>query len=66
VASTAGMSGARIREDLPELLHAASLLIEQRLPYEQTLAEYFPRLLAAYKGDRSRVFSFDDIHAAYV
>ena len=53
-------------EDLPELLRAAELLIEGRLPYEEALARYFPRLLAADKGDRSRVFSFDNVHAAYV
>jgi hypothetical protein len=63
---TASMSAARIRGDLPELLHGAELLIEQRLPYEQALRDYFPRLLSAYKGDRSRVFSFDGIDAAYV
>jgi hypothetical protein len=45
------MSAARVREDLPELLHAAELLIERELPYERALAEYFPRLLAAYDGD---------------
>lgn len=63
---TASMSAARIREDLAELLDAAELLVERRLPYEQALADYFPRLLAAYKGDRSRVFSFDDVHEAYI
>jgi hypothetical protein len=63
---TPSMSAARIREDLPELLHAAALLIERRLPYEEALATYFPRLLTAYHGDRSRVFSFDDIHRGYL
>ena len=63
---TPSMSAARIREDLPELLHAARMLMEGRLPYEQALADYFPRLLAAYRGDRSRIFSFDDIHDEYL
>jgi hypothetical protein len=63
---TASMNAARIREDLPELLHGAELLIERRLGYEEALRQYFPRLLAAYKGDRSRVFSFDEIDRAYV
>jgi hypothetical protein len=60
------MSAARIREDLPELLDAAKLLIEEGLPYEQALADYFPRLLAAHDGDRSRSFSFDNVHAQHV
>jgi hypothetical protein len=60
------MSAARIREDLPELLHGARLLIERRLSYEDALKDYFPRLLAAYKGERSRIFSFDGIDAAYL
>ncbi len=63
---TASMCAARIREDLPELLRGASLLIDRELPYEQALADYFPRLLAAYDGDRARVFSFDGIHAGYI
>jgi hypothetical protein len=63
---TASMSIARIREDLPELLHAAEQLIRRTLPYEQALAEYFPRLLDAYDGDRSRVFSLDGIHERYL
>jgi hypothetical protein len=52
---TPSMSRARIRDDLPELLDAADLLVERRLPYEQALADYFPRLLDAYRGHRSRI-----------
>jgi len=63
---TPSMSIARVREDLPELLEAAELLLEERLSYEQALAAYFPRLLAAYGGDRSRIFSFDQIHRRYL
>jgi hypothetical protein len=63
---TPTMSSARIRADLGELLQAAELLIEKRLSYEQLLSAYFPRLLAAYGGDRTRVFSFDNIHERYL
>jgi len=63
---TPSMSIARIREDLPELLHASELLIEKRLSYEDALADYFPRLLAAYVGDRDRAFSFDNIGELYL
>jgi hypothetical protein len=63
---TPSMSAARIRADLAELLEAAEILIEKRLSYEQLLAAYFPRLLAAYAGDRTRVFSFDNIHEQYL
>jgi hypothetical protein len=62
---TPSMSRARIEEDLPELLDAARLLVKRRLPYEDALARYFPRLLGAY-GDRSRIFSFDRIHERYI
>jgi hypothetical protein len=60
------MSSARIREDLPELLDAAALLINRKLSYEQPLATYFPRLLRAYRGDAARIFTFDNIHAHYL
>jgi hypothetical protein len=63
---TPSMTVARVREDLPELLHAANLLIEERLPYEDALAGYFPRLLDAYGGDGSRIFTFDNIHERYL
>jgi hypothetical protein len=63
---TPSMSAARIREDLPELLDAAERLIERRISYDDALRDYFPRLLAAYHGDRSKIFSFDDIHRSYL
>ena len=63
---TPSMTVGRVREDLPELLHAANLLIEERLPYEDALAGYFPRLLDAYGGDGSRIFTFDNIHERYL
>ena len=60
------MSAARIREDLDELLESADRLLEGRLSYEDALADYMPRLLAAYHGDRSRIFSFDSIHEQFL
>jgi hypothetical protein len=50
---TPSMSAARIAEDLPELLDAASALIDGRLTYEQAHEQHWPRLLRAYHGDRS-------------
>jgi hypothetical protein len=61
-----GLSAARLRADLPELLRAARQLLAGELDYEQLLADYFPRLLAAYGGDRSRLFSFDGVHEPYL
>jgi len=63
---TPSMTRRRIEEDLPELLAAARLLIEKRLSYEDALRQYFPRLLEAYGGDRSRIFAFDGIDWAYL
>ena len=63
---TPSMSRARIEEDLPELVDAARRLAEGRLTYEEALRAYFPRLLAAYGGDASRIFSFDSVHRAYI
>jgi hypothetical protein len=63
---TVSMSAARIREDLPELVHGAELLVDRRLGYEDALRDYFSRLLAAYHGDRSRVFAFDDLDWTYL
>ncbi len=55
------MSIARIRDDLAELLRMSEVLIEGKLSYDDALAAYFPRLLAAYHGDRAKAFSFDNI-----
>ena len=63
---TPSMTRARIEEDLSELVEGARLLVEERLPYEEALSRYFPRLLEAYRGDRSRIFAFDGIDWAYV
>ena len=63
---TPSMTRARIEEDLPELVEAALALVERRMSYEQSLRAYFPRLLEAYDGDRSKIFSFDGIHGRFI
>jgi hypothetical protein len=63
---TPSMTRARIEADLPELVEAARALVEKRVRYEDALREYFPRLLAAYGGDRSRIFAFDGIDWQYI
>ena len=63
---TPSMTRARIEEDLPELLEAARPLVERRVAYDDARARYFSRLLAAYGGDRSRIFSIENIHERYI
>lgn len=63
---TASMSAERIRHDLPQIVSAAELLLDGELHYEDALADYFPRLLAVFGGDRSRIFTFDGVHEAYL
>jgi hypothetical protein len=63
---TPSMTRARIREDLPELLEGARLLIERRLPYEQALERHFARLVERSGGEGSWIWSFDGIHTRYV
>jgi hypothetical protein len=60
------VSAARIREDLDELADAAGRLLEGRVPYEDALAAYFPRLLEAYGGDPTRFWTFEDVHVGYL
>jgi hypothetical protein len=60
------MSTARIREDLPALLDAAETLIDGQLTCEDALRDYFPRLLAAYRGDRGKALSFESIGSEYL
>ena len=63
---TATMSATRIGDDLHEIGDAAALLVEGRLSYEDALAGYFPRLLEAYGGDRSKIVTFEDVHLDYL
>jgi hypothetical protein len=62
----ASMSRARIVEDLPELLRAAAMLIERQCSYEESLTEYFPRLLKALGGDRTLLTSWGQVHRRYI
>jgi hypothetical protein len=63
---TPAMSRARIEEDLPEMIEYAGRLVHGEVDYEQALAEYFPRLLDAYDGERWKAFSFDKLHEKYL
>ena len=63
---TPSMTRARIRQDLPELVEGARLLIERRLAYEQALELHFTRLVERSGGDGSWIWSFDGIHTRYV
>jgi hypothetical protein len=60
------MSRARILADLDELLAAAGRLVRGELGYDDAMARHFPALLRAYRGDRSKLWSLDDAHLAYV
>jgi hypothetical protein len=60
------MSADRVRADLDELLEAAGMLIERRLSYERALETHFERLLRFHRGDRDRIWSFDNLHHGYV
>jgi hypothetical protein len=62
---TPSMTRARIREDLPELLDGARLLLERRLPYEQALGQHFSRMVER-SGNDAWLWSFDGIHVRYV
>jgi hypothetical protein len=61
---TPSMSRARIVDDLDELLDAATLLIERRLTYEQAMRGHFAR--RPHSIDRSRIWTFDNDHRAYI
>jgi hypothetical protein len=60
------MSARRIREDLDEIISAARRLLAGEVTYEAALAAYFPRLVAAAGNDPARIWSFDDLHRAYL
>jgi hypothetical protein len=63
---TPSMTLARIRDDLERVTSAAIELIDGSLTYERALAEYFPALLAAHRGDASRIWSIDGVHFDYL
>jgi hypothetical protein len=60
------MCADRIDDDLGELLHAAGLLIERKLSYEQAMSDHFERLLRFFQGRAPLIWSVDDAHADYV
>jgi len=62
----ASMTRQRIEETIPELLEAATDLIEARRDYEECLAAYFPRLLSALGGDKSALASWDRVHERFI
>ena len=58
---TPSMSAARIRADLPELLDAATLLHDGELSYPAALAGHRERLDRCWGGDRSMMWSIDNV-----
>jgi hypothetical protein len=60
------MCADRIDDDLDELLHAAGLLIERQLSYEQAMAGHFQRLQRFFHGRAPLIWSVDNAHADYV
>ncbi len=62
----ASMTRARILDTLPELVPAAEELLAGTSSYDECLASYFPALLNAFHGDRSKVGSWDNVHARYI
>jgi hypothetical protein len=63
---TPSMASARIQDDLERIATAAAELIDGSLTYERALAEYFSALLAAHRGDPSRIWSIDGVHFDHV
>jgi hypothetical protein len=63
---TPSMTRARIREDLPELLEGARLLLERRITYEEALRLHFSRVAERSPSKRTWMWSFDGIHERYV
>lgn len=62
----ASMVRARIVDTLPELVPAAKNLLAGTSSYDECLARYFPALLDAFHGDRSKVGSWDNVDERYV
>jgi hypothetical protein len=60
------MSADRIDDDLDELLEAAGLLIERKLPYEQAMTCHFDRIQRFFHGRTPLIWSFDNVHLDYV
>lgn len=63
---TPSMTKARIVQDLDRIVTAAGELRDGTVSYERALSEYFPALLNANQGDRTRIFSIDNVHMDYL
>jgi hypothetical protein len=63
---TPTMSRERILRDLDELVQATEWLVEGRLGYREALQSYFERFLRLNGGDKSTIFSVDDVHSEFV
>jgi ADP-heptose:LPS heptosyltransferase len=63
---TPTMSRERILADLDELLQAIEALVEGRLGYREALRGYFERFLRLHSGDKSTIFSIDNVHSEFV
>ncbi|MGH3148754.1 MAG: glycosyltransferase family 9 protein [Rubrobacter sp.] len=63
---TPAMSRERILADLDELVQVTESLVEGSLGYREALADHFERLLRFHGGDRSGIFSVDDVHSEFV
>lgn len=59
------MSADRIDDDLDEILEAAGLLIERRLPYDQAMADHFERIQRFFAGRAPLIWSIDNAHVPY-
>jgi len=55
------MSRARIEADLDELVDGAARLVERRWDYETALHDHATRMLRLRGGDRSQLWSLDDV-----
>ncbi|MBB5953481.1 hypothetical protein FHS29_000051 [Saccharothrix tamanrassetensis] len=58
------MSFDRISADLAEIVDGAARLVERRWDFDTALADYVRRMVAL--GMRHRMWSVDDVHAAYL
>ena len=63
---TPTMSRGRILANLDELLRATEWLVEGRLEYREALRTYFERFIRLHGGDRSMIYSIDDVHSEFV
>lgn len=63
---TPSMSHARVREDLDRIVAAADELLWGSVTYGRALKDYFTDLVAAHAGERSAIWSIDNVHLDYL